>query len=367
MRGTDMSQKPSIYVHSITKFCGKTAICLGLARKFEKEGYKVGYFKPVGWEMALGPVGERIDEDAQLMRNILGLDAPLEAIVPIVLGSRFLEEGARVELGAHERRILRAYEAASRDRDLMVIEGAYNGVGVSFGVDATTLAKKLESKTLLVSTIETDASVDNIICNAKCMASYEVEVLGTVLNRIPKTDIERIKAFAAPALKKNGVPVLGIIPDDVTLRSPTVRELCEETDCTVLTGTDSLDNIIEEFLVGAMTPESALRYFRRSIRKAVITGGDRMDVQMAALQTDLSVLILTGNYYPDARVLARAEELGVPVLLVPTDTFATVKRMSSLTGRIRPNDARKIELASQMVEQYVDCEEILRKIVPTKI
>jgi BioD-like phosphotransacetylase family protein len=127
-----------------------------------------------------------------------------------------------------------------------------------------------------------------------------------------------------------------------------------------------MDNVIEEFLVGAMTPESALRYFRRSLRKAVITGGDRMDIQMAALQTDLSALILTGNYYPDARVLGRAEELGVPVLLVSSDTFATVKEISSLTGRIRPNDTRKIDLANQMVEQYVDCDEILRKIFPAK-
>jgi hypothetical protein len=361
-----MSNIPSIYVCSTTKFCGKSAICLGLVKRFKTEGYKVGYFKPVGYEMAHGPHGERVDEDAQLMKDVLGLEIPLETIVPIVLGSRFLEEGARIESGAYEKRILRAYEAATRNMDLMVIEGVYDGVGVSFGVDATTLSKKLESNTVIVSTIETDASVDSIICAKECMELHGARVLGTILNRVPKTDIERIKAFAASTLKKNEVPVLGIIPDDVTLRSPTVRELCEETTCTVLTGADNLDKIIEEFLVGAMTPESALTYFRRSLRKAVITGGDRMDIQMAALQTDLSALILTGNYYPDARVLARAEEIGVPVLLVPTDTFATVKGISSLTGRIRPNDTRKIELASQLVDRYVDCEEILRRILPSK-
>jgi len=361
-----MSLKPSVYVCSTTKFCGKSAVCLGLAKRFKTEGYKVGYFKPVGFEMAQGPHGERIDEDAQLMKDVLDLRIPLEAIAPIVLGARFLEEGARVEPGAYEKRILRAYETATRNMDLMVIEGAYDGVGVSFGVDAITLTKKLESNALIVSTVEADTAVDSIICAKECMELHGAQVLGTILNRVPKTDIERVKAFAASALKKNGVQVLGVIPDDVTLRSPTVRELCERTICTVLTGTESLDNIIEEFLVGAMTPESALGYFRRSLRKAVITGGDRMDIQMAALQTDLSALILTGNYYPDARVLARAEELGVPVLLVPTDTYATVKEISSLTGRIRPNDARKIELASQMVDQYVDCEEILRRIMPTR-
>jgi len=361
-----MSKIPSVYVYSTARFCGKSAICLGLAKRFKTEGFRVGYFKPVGYEMAQGPHGERIDEDAQLMKDVLGLEVPLETIAPVVLGARFLEEGARVEPGTYEKRILRAYETATKNMDLMVVEGVYDGVGVSFDVDATTLSKKLESNTLIVSTIETDVSVDSIICAKECMELHGAKVLGAVLNRVPKTDIERIKAFAASTLRKNDVPVLGIIPDDVTLRSPTVRELCEETTCTVLTGQDNLDKIIEEFLVGAMTPESALTYFRRSLRKAVITGGDRMDIQMAALQTDLSALILTGNYYPDARVLARAEELGVPVLVVPTDTFATVKGISSLTGRIRPSDTRKIELATQLVDQYVDYKEILRKIIPTK-
>ncbi|MCJ7609822.1 phosphotransacetylase family protein [Candidatus Bathyarchaeota archaeon] len=361
-----MSPKPSIYVSSISKFCGKTSICIGLAKRFSSEGYRVGYFKPVGWEMAQGPHGERLDEDAQLMKEVLSLDQPLETIVPVVLGSRFLEEGARVEMGTYEKRILSAYEVASRDKDVMVIEGAYDGIGISFGVDATTLATKLESSIMLVSTIETDASVDSIICAAECMNRHGARVIGAALTRIPKTDIERIKAFAASALKRNGVPVLGIIPDDVTLRSPTVRELCQGTACTVLSGRQNMDNIIEEFLVGAMTPESALRYFRRSLRKAVITGGDRMDIQMAALQTDMSALILTGNYYPDARVLARAEELGVPVLLVSTDTFATVKEISYLSGRIRPNDNKKIELATQLVDQNMDCDEILRRIGAAK-
>jgi BioD-like phosphotransacetylase family protein len=208
-----MSQKPSIYISSVTRFCGKTAICLGLVKRFRAAGYKVGYFKPVGWEMAQGPRGERIDEDAQLMKDVLGIDAPLETIVPVVLGSRFLEEGARAEIGAYEKRILRAYETAVKDMDLMIIEGLYDGVGISFGVDATTLSRKLGSHIIIVSTIETDASVDNILCTAECMEQNEASVLGTIVNRVPKTDIERIKAFAVSALRKKGVPVLGILPD----------------------------------------------------------------------------------------------------------------------------------------------------------
>lgn len=361
-----MPYKPSIYLNSITRFSGKTALGIGLAIKLKKEGYRVGYFKPIGWETTQGPHGERIDEDAHLMKDILELDTSLENIVPIIFSSRYFEENARIKPRVYEKKVLQAYDVASKDKDLMIIEGLFDGVGVSFGLDATTLSQKIGSNMVLVSTLDTDANVDSIICNAGCMKQNGAKVLGTILNRVQKTDIERVKSFAVPNLRKKGIQVLGIIPDDVTLRSPSVNELCDEMTCTVLSGTKNMDNIIEEFLVGAMTPESALRYFRSSLRKAVITGGDRTDIQLAALQTDTVALILTGNYYPDARVLARAEEFGVPVLMVSTDTYSTVKKISSLIRRIRPHDTQKIELASQMVEQYVDYKAILKGIIPDK-
>ena len=58
-----------------------------------------------------------------------------------------------------------------------------------------------------------------------------------------------------------------------------------------------------------------MTYFRRKPNKAVITGGDRADIQLAALETSTRCLILTGNLYPSPAVLNRAEELCVPVLL----------------------------------------------------
>jgi len=109
-----------------------------------------------------------------------------------------------------------------------------------------------------------------------------------------------------------------------------------------------------------MTPEVALKYFRRTIRKAVITGGDRVDIQLAALQTDISALILTGNIYPDVKVLGRADESGIPVILVPYDTYTTIKSVGTLTGRIKPNDTKKIELAKQQVEKYMNWKAIIK-------
>lgn len=108
-----------------------------------------------------------------------------------------------------------------------------------------------------------------------------------------------------------------------------------------------------------MTPESALTYLRRSVNKAVITGGDRSDILLAALQTNTSVLVLTGNLHPHVRVLARAKDQGVPVLLVPNDTYSTLSMMNEAVGRIHHGEKKKIKLAKKTVEDNVKWKAIL--------
>jgi BioD-like phosphotransacetylase family protein len=334
--------------------------CLGLALTLRETGLKVGYFKPVGWEMARDVNGRKIDEDAQLMKEILDLKVPLNVVSPVVLGARFLEERSKIDPNTVEQRVLQSYERASEGMDVMILEGPQSlGVGTSIGVDCVSLTKKLGSRTLLISKADHDVIIDKILLAKTFMDAVNVDFIGAVLNCVPKTHIERIKGYALPILREHQINVLGVMPDDVSIRAPTVGEICDNITCTVLTCKDKMDLLVEDLLVGAMTPESALSYFRRSLRKAVITGGDRAGVQLAALQTDTSVLILTGNIYPDVRILAKAEEVGVPVLLVPYDTFTTVKEVANLSGRIKPRDTKKIELAKNLVTEYVDWNSIL--------
>ncbi|OYT44686.1 hypothetical protein CW711_06755 [Candidatus Bathyarchaeota archaeon] len=47
-----------------------------------------------------------------------------------------------------------------------------------------------------------------------------------------------------------------------------------------------LSKPVEHYLVGAMTPEVALRCFRRAKRKTVVTGGNRLDI---ALEVSIGV------------------------------------------------------------------------------
>ena len=350
-----MVTKQSIYICSSSSFCGKSVISLGIALNLLDAGHKVGYLKPVGWETSRDSKGKRIDEDAQLMISVLGSKLPMEIVAPVIFGPRFLEETEKIPPHSYEEKILDAYGKVAEDKDVVILEGSHSlSVGNTMGIDAISLSRKLKTRILIVSAFQSDVTVDRIIWTKKVIDTLGADFVGLILNRVLRTDLERIRHFAPRIFKKHGINLLGIIPENVEMMAPTVREICEKVKCELLTGETGLDNIVEDILVGAMSPESALSYFRRSFRKAVITGGDRTDVQIAALETNLSALILTGNLYPDARVLSRAEELKVPVLLVSWDTYSTVKRLSQVTGRVDPLDEKKIGLAKKLVKENVE-------------
>ncbi|MFZ5591935.1 MAG: DRTGG domain-containing protein, partial [Bacillota bacterium] len=113
----------------------------------------------------------------------------------------------------------------------------------------------------------------------------------------------------------------------------------------------------------AMTLESALGYLRRAPNKAVITGGDRADICLAALETSTSALILTGGLYPDVKVIARAEEKGVPVILVHYDTYTTLEKFSEVSRHLRPEDEKSLRLTLQSIEQHCQWQAILEKLI----
>jgi BioD-like phosphotransacetylase family protein len=119
-----------------------------------------------------------------------------------------------------------------------------------------------------------------------------------------------------------------------------------------------MDRVVEGVFIGAMTMETALKYMRRHRRKAIITGGDRSDIQLAALSTDTSCLILTGGMYPANQVVSKAYEKGIPILVTRYDTLATSEMVDNLIARIEPQDTEKVRLVEKAVADNVDLDKV---------
>jgi len=142
-----------------------------------------------------------------------------------------------------------------------------------------------------------------------------------------------------------------------------VGEIAEVLEAEFLACADKKDVLVENLMVGAMSAEQALPRMRRIPgTKAVITGGDRADIQLASLETATQCLILTGHLRPVPEVLRRAEEVGVPVLLVRKNTMETVDAIDDIFGKTRLGQTVKLEQFETMLEEHFDFERLYQSL-----
>jgi len=334
---------------------GKTAVCLALGLKLKERGVSVGYYKPI-W-MPAG-VGDTVDEDAVLMKEELGLAQPVERITPLVTSPHYL---ARYDDPQQTLEAIRkGFEEAAEGKDVVIVEGTnWPYVMMSLGLDAVSVAREFGSSALFVSKVLNDYSLDAALLLCRHIERENVPLAGVVFNNVPRTLLDKTRGIYRPSLENAGYGVLGVIPRSLELSAPTVAEFQEALSGEVLTGEEHLDRVVEDVLVGAMTLESAMSYLRRATNKAVITGGDRADLALAALETSTSVLILTGGLYPDVRVLSRAAEKQVPVILVHYDTYTAAEKLHDVSRKIRPGDRDAISVARSNFRRHCDWKALL--------
>lgn len=330
----------SLYLGSVVERSGKSMVTLGLAKNHPG---KVGFFKPFK-EHVMRQEDRVIDQDAYLMRHALKLGLPEEMLCPY---SYDVFRSVRMD------DVLSAYKRVSCDCDLMLIEGTRDvTTGYMNDVSGMAIAEATGSDMVLISTPD-PAALDKIAMLKKFLSSYKVNLKGVILN---KTDDLSVSNF----LESKGVKVLGCIPHIPEMTYFSVKEVVEAISADVVVCGDHLDRTVEDVFIGAMSNETAVRYMRRHARKAIITGGDRSDIQLSALSTNTSCLILTGGMYPANQVVSKAYEKGVPILVTRYDTMTASDLVEHLTARIEPEDAEKMRLVERAVQENVDLEEVYR-------
>ena len=293
-----------------------------------------------------------IDSDAALICDVLGLDDPMELVSPIIITQDLIAQAYAGEDLKLKEKVVSAHQKISQDKDIVIVSGAAKfSEGALFGIASNTLIESLDATAIIVDKCEEDVSVDDLLLIKSIL---EDRIAGTVLNQVEFPRLDYIERRIKPFLASKGVDVLGLFLNDPILMSVTIRELAEALDGEVICCEHRIDDLVERFSVGAMNVEGALKYFRKIRSKAVITGGDRADIQLAALETDTRCLILTGNLYPNDLIIARAEERDVPIMLVRRDTLTIVQQVEDIMMRLQIRDNRKINRAIQLVSEDVN-------------
>ncbi len=386
---TDAADLGSVLlVGSCEPFSGKSALVLGLARHLINKGTQIRFGKPLGTSdeaerKAAGLVtgadpssstsaeaaapGELVlDADVRFVGDILGL-GPDQLLPSLHLSdpSTAREKLLSGDLDAGQVLARLQDQLASGNDQITLLETAGSfSEGLLYGLSLPQLAHQLQAPVVLVHPWTDARSVDPLLEAYGQLGSL---LAGVVLNGVAPEAVAGLLEAEVPALERLGIPVLGVMPRSPLLRSVTVEELARRLQARVLCCRERLDLLVETLSIGAMNVNSAMEFFRRRRNMAVVTGADRTDIQLAALEASTQCLILTGAGEPLPQLISRAEELDVPLLKVDHDTLTTVEVIERTFGHVRLNEAVKATYAFRLVEEHCQFDRLdarLRLPVP---
>jgi hypothetical protein len=347
-----------LFVTSLSEYSGKNLILLGLGKRLIEEGYKIGMFKPLGiFPTRVGNV--LTDEDTIFFRKVFNLSDPLEDMCPCVITDSLIEDVLEGEVKDCAEQIKSSYKRIAKGKDVVLVESLGDlSYGSFVGAPFEDLVNEFGGKVITVDIPRwLNHTMDGFLDARKRLGEA---FLGAVFNKVKPSRLEFFNRAVVPYLEKHGVDVLGLIPEDPVLASVSVRELKEALGGEVACCPEKLEELVERYTIGAMNVESALRYMHKIKNKAVIVGGDRADIQLAALETSTACLILTGDLYPNEIILSKATAAGVPIIVVKGDTGSVVERAESLLGHLSIRSESKVSRAVEIVKREIRFDRILK-------
>ena len=343
----------ALYLSSMGEAAGRSALCAALGRIFRANGRKVGYFKPVA---VVAEKADASDKDAEFMKQILALEEAVELLCPVFLSTKDLIATANEKEPAWLKKAKEAYTQVSQGKDVVLIEGVGDfKAGSVQALAGSRVVETLGAKAILIVRYESDLQVSQIVDAARMLGGH---FLGVVINAVPPRSMDSVKANLIPSIEQSGIKVLGLLPEDRVLLTVSVGELAEHLGGSILNSPERSEELVESIMVGAMSPDPAVSYLSLKQNKAVVTRGDRPDIQLAALQTSTSCLVLTNNVNPLPNILSRAKAVKVPVVTVKDDTMRTMEALEGVLGKAKFSHEKKVERLEQLLEQHLDLKSI---------
>jgi hypothetical protein len=331
---------------SMRRSAGKTSVIVGIAAALNR---KMAYIKPFG-ERMLYRKKRLWDYDSALITNLFGLK---EDPVDMSIGFDHSKLRYMYDQEGTQKKLLETVANIGKDKEILFIEGGRDlSYGMSVYLDTLSLAKYLGCRLVLVVSGEEDTILDDILFLKKHVDLAGVNLGGVIVNKVQ--NLEDFQNTHLPVIQKLGVRVLGVIPYQSDLTFFSVYYLADRLFAKVITGEGGLKKVIKNIVIGAWSANIFLQnpLFKKE-NKLVITGGDRTDMILAALEGDTSGIILTNNILPPSNIISKASEKNIPLLMVFSDTYQTAKQIESLEPLLTREDTEKVDLLKQLVEKHV--------------
>jgi phosphate acetyltransferase len=361
----------NVFIASAEPYSGKSVVALGLVNMLLGKAQKVAYFKPI-----INPdPKEKKDVHIDTVLSYFKLPIRYEETFAFTRqqAMKLLEMETRNEL---IDTVIRKVKKLEEAHDFTIIDGSdFVGDGTAFEFDANiNIAKNLGSPVIIVVSGE-DKTISQLINSIltvwRNFEMREVQVIGIIVNKVNPEQVETIREFLNSQLTQD--VILSIIPIDKSLLAPTMKEIYEQLGAKIVCGENHLSNQVDNFVTGAMQVPQFLNHIKENV--VIVTPADRGDIVISAMQANLSanypkvagiVLTVGGRLDKPVQRLIEGLPTVVPVVSVKAGTFETISRLGSIHSRITPDNIKKIQLAVDTFDRYVDVKSLQEKLITFK-
>jgi len=358
----------NIFIASAEPYTGKSVVAFGMVNMLLGKTQKVGYFKPI---IAQVNPAEK-EKHIEAILEYFSLPIPY-ADTYAFTRQQVLHQSETENAGEMINTIISKYKKLEDNYDFTVIEGSdFLGEGIAFEFESNVLiAKNLGAPVIIVVTgkDKTPAQVMGTAVNIyRNFLLRDVQVLGIVTNMVAPDDVDAVRLGLTNQLPAE--LMITVIPMDSGLQSPTMQEITNALNAKVLFGAELMANQVDNFVTGAMMLPNFLSHIKENV--LIITPGDRGDIIIGSLQANLSAnypkvagIVLTAGSLPDEPMLRLIEGLQtiIPIISVEKGTFETTTAIGSIHSKITIENKKKIELAIDVFEKYVDMKALDDKII----
>ena len=315
-----------LYITSQKQNSGKTTLSVALASLLIDRGKVIDIAKPFSENGTLEE-GDRFNLSKLLDRDYsLQNEQSLDAVIASIKESS----------SKHEFVIVEALSSMPVEEQVSFVE-------------------EIKAQALIVSipsTMDSDADFSSRFGSSVC---------GVVLNQVSKYAQIQTEHIMQQNLSSHDVLLLGTIPEDRTLLSLSVAQICENLSGQMFGEVQNSESLVEHFMVGGFGMDPGEYSFATRDKKAVVVRGDRPDVQMSALNTDMECFIMTNGMDPIEYIKYEAVEEGVSIMIVQSDTLDTMENISKLQQLAEFDHPDKLSKAKKLVSDYVNVEQLLSK------
>lgn len=323
-----------IYVISDQPRAGKTAICTTFAHELRQQGIKTSVFKPI-----CSPIQTEKDPDGAIFQYLLHQP---ESDWPWHLPETGLTTKLLNEIKTASDKLL-------KDNTLLIVEGSSS---IS-DEDSKQLANTLNAQILMIMAYKPGIGNSDL---TRWQDTFGKRLHGCIVNKVTRHQSNAASKGLKQSLQSVGIPNFGMIPEDRRLQAITVGDLASHIGGEFITCSQVVQPLIENYMVGGLGLDSGQDYFKNKGNKAAIVRGDRPDIQMAALTTSTSCMVLTNGVPPIEYVRHESELEGIPIILVQSDTLTTMNLLNTVQNNSQFDHPEKLVRLADLINKHLDLE-----------